>query len=93
MKKVYSLRDVEEMIRRGEDLNAIPGDAILTPSARDLLREQIDHPRAAAPPPAGAGCPAGCPAVRRPPGAAGAPPDFEESPRGAGRLLRYPVLP
>ncbi len=49
MKKVYSLRDVEEMIRRGEDLKAIPGDALLTPSARDLLREQIDHPRPATP--------------------------------------------
>lgn len=46
MRKVVSLRDVQEMVRRGEDLGAIPGDAILTPSARDLLRERLDGPRA-----------------------------------------------
>lgn len=43
MKKVYSLRDVEEMIRNGEDLAAIPADAILTPSARDLVRDAADR--------------------------------------------------
>lgn len=42
MRKVISARDVEEMIRRGDDLRSIPPDAILTPAARDLLRE-ISH--------------------------------------------------
>ena len=39
MKKVISARDVEEMQRLGQDLSALPPDAILTPSARDLLRD------------------------------------------------------
>lgn len=39
MKNVISLRDLEEMIRQGRDLRTLPPDAILTPSARDLLRE------------------------------------------------------
>ncbi|HOW64527.1 MAG TPA: class II aldolase/adducin family protein [Candidatus Paceibacterota bacterium] len=39
MKKVISVRDVEELVRRGADLSALPEDAIYTPSARDLLRE------------------------------------------------------
>lgn len=39
MKKVISARDVEEMQRRGQDFSALPADAILTPSARDLLRD------------------------------------------------------
>ncbi|MCB1128245.1 MAG: class II aldolase/adducin family protein, partial [Verrucomicrobiae bacterium] len=39
MKKVISARDVEEMQRLGQDLSALPADAILTPSARDLLRD------------------------------------------------------
>lgn len=56
MKKVYSLRDLEEMIRRGADLDAIPQDAILTPSARDLLRERLDHSHPAG---SAAGAPSG----------------------------------
>jgi L-fuculose-phosphate aldolase len=39
MKQVISVRDVEEMLRSGKDLRAIPDDAILTPSARDLLHD------------------------------------------------------
>lgn len=34
MRKVITAREVEEMLRRGE---AIPSDALLTPSARDLI--------------------------------------------------------
>jgi L-fuculose-phosphate aldolase len=41
MKRVISAREVEELIRGGADLAAaIPPDALLTPSARDLLRTQ-----------------------------------------------------
>jgi len=39
MKNVISVRDLEEMVRQGRDLSALPADAILTPSARDFLRE------------------------------------------------------
>jgi L-fuculose-phosphate aldolase len=39
MKNVISLRDLEEMVRKGQDLGSLPADAILTPSARDFLRE------------------------------------------------------
>jgi L-fuculose-phosphate aldolase len=39
MKQVISVRDIEEMLRAGKDVRALPEDALLTPSARDLLRE------------------------------------------------------
>ncbi len=39
MRKVISARDIEEMLRRNGRVTEIPPDAILTPSARDLLRE------------------------------------------------------
>jgi len=71
MKKVISVREVEELIRRGADpASAIPADALLTPSARDLLRER------ALSAPAGAASlrPASAPrhtAVQRPAPAAG----------------------
>ncbi len=45
MKKVLSQRDVEEMLRQGADLTAIPADTILTPSARDLLRDVLENVR------------------------------------------------
>ncbi|MBK9138842.1 MAG: class II aldolase/adducin family protein [Verrucomicrobia bacterium] len=45
MKKVLSQRDVEEMLRQGADLRAIPADTILTPSARDLLRDALENVR------------------------------------------------
>jgi len=66
MKKVYSLRDVEDMIRRGESLAAIPADAILTPSARDLVREQLDRPRSSTLAPHAAPAPAPAPASAKP---------------------------
>jgi L-fuculose-phosphate aldolase len=39
MKQVISVRDLEEMLRGGKDVRSLPADALLTPSARDLLRE------------------------------------------------------
>ncbi|MBM3878920.1 MAG: class II aldolase/adducin family protein [Verrucomicrobia bacterium] len=45
MKQVFSLRDVEELLRTGADLSTLPADAILTPSARDLVRDTLEQPR------------------------------------------------
>jgi len=39
MSKVISVKDIEELIRSGSDLNSLPEDAILTPSARDMIRD------------------------------------------------------
>ena len=39
MKKVYSQKDIEDLIRQGKGAGDLPDDAILTPSARDLLGE------------------------------------------------------
>ena len=39
MKKVYTAKDVEKLLANGDGPEAIPGDAILTPSARDVLRD------------------------------------------------------
>jgi L-fuculose-phosphate aldolase len=39
MKQVVSVRDLEEMLRKGNDLKTLPEDALLTPSARDFLRD------------------------------------------------------
>ena len=39
MKQIISVRDLEELVRSGKDLRSVPGDALLTPSARDFLRE------------------------------------------------------
>lgn len=39
MKQVISLRDLEELIRKGGSPSGLPADAILTPSARDFLRD------------------------------------------------------
>ena len=39
MKQVVSVRDLEEMLRKGEALEDLPPDALLTPSARDFLRD------------------------------------------------------
>src|SRR5262245_54493646 len=38
MKTVISAKDIEELLRNG-GVNSLPADAILTPSARDLLRD------------------------------------------------------
>ena len=39
MKNVISVRDLEEMVRQGQDVLSLPAETILTPSARDFLRE------------------------------------------------------
>jgi len=39
MKSVISAKDIEELFRKGGDPRSLPADAILTPSARDRLRE------------------------------------------------------
>ncbi|HZO86519.1 MAG TPA: class II aldolase/adducin family protein [Verrucomicrobiae bacterium] len=39
MKQVISVRDLEEMVRGGQDVRSLPNDALLTPSARDFLRD------------------------------------------------------
>ena len=39
MKQIISVRDLEELVRAGKDLSSLPGDVLLTPSARDFLRE------------------------------------------------------
>jgi L-fuculose-phosphate aldolase len=39
MSKVITARDVEELVRSGGSLSSIPSDAIITPSARDLIRD------------------------------------------------------
>ena len=39
MKQVISVRDLEEMARTGKDVRSLPADALLTPSARDFLRD------------------------------------------------------
>jgi L-fuculose-phosphate aldolase len=39
MKSVISLKDLQEMVRNGQDVRNLPADAILTPSARDFLLE------------------------------------------------------
>jgi L-fuculose-phosphate aldolase len=38
MKQIVSARDVEAILQKGGSLSGLPGDAILTPSARDLVR-------------------------------------------------------
>jgi len=39
MKQVISVRDLEEMQRAGKDVRSLPDDVILTPSARDFIRD------------------------------------------------------
>jgi L-fuculose-phosphate aldolase len=39
MKQIVSLRDLEEMVRHGKDPGALSDDVLLTPSARDFLRD------------------------------------------------------
>ena len=55
MSRVISLRDLQEMVRRGQDVKNLPADAIITPSARDYLHElESNAPRTPAPVPTGA---------------------------------------
>lgn len=42
MKQIISVRDLEEMLRAGRDVRSLPEDSLLTPSARDFLREHED---------------------------------------------------
>lgn len=49
MKQVISLRDVEELVRNGKDISSLPQDALLTPSARDFLRDLESSGRPGAP--------------------------------------------
>src|SRR2546430_42555 len=39
MKQVISVRDLEEIVRSGKDVRSLPEDALVTPAARDFLRE------------------------------------------------------
>src|ERR1700760_1175818 len=39
MKPIISAREIEELLRNGGNAGSIPTDAILTPSARDVLRD------------------------------------------------------
>lgn len=39
MKKIISSKDIEELIRKGGDLKSLTSNAILTPSAKDILRD------------------------------------------------------
>ena len=39
MKTVISAKDIEDLLRDGGDVKTLPSDALLTPSARDLLRD------------------------------------------------------
>lgn len=49
MSKLISLRDLQEMVRTGQDVNNLPADAIITPSARDYLHELANTRPAPAP--------------------------------------------
>jgi L-fuculose-phosphate aldolase len=39
MKTVFSARDIEDVIRNGGNFGSLPPDAILTPSAKDLIQD------------------------------------------------------
>ena len=39
MKQVISVKDLQEMVRAGKSVHELPADSLLTPSARDFLRE------------------------------------------------------
>src|SRR3989454_949322 len=39
MKPVISAKDIEDLLAKGGDVQGLPDDAILTPSAKDLLRD------------------------------------------------------
>ena len=55
MKQIISVRDLEELVRAGKDLKSLPSDALLTPSARDFLREHDGATAAALTPKPGSG--------------------------------------
>lgn len=39
MKTVISARDIEDLMRNGGNVKSLPADALITPSARDMLRD------------------------------------------------------
>jgi L-fuculose-phosphate aldolase len=39
MKKVISVKDLQDLVRSGQGVSSLPPDGLLTPSARDFLRE------------------------------------------------------
>jgi L-fuculose-phosphate aldolase len=49
MKQVISVRDLQDMLRKEGRIQSLPGDALLTPSARDMLRELEGGAHKAAP--------------------------------------------
>jgi L-fuculose-phosphate aldolase len=49
MKQIISVKDLEEMVRNGKDARALSEDVLLTPSARDFLRELEGNGRYEAP--------------------------------------------
>jgi L-fuculose-phosphate aldolase len=53
MSKVITARDVEELIQSGGSIGSIPSDAIITPSARDLIRDLENKASATGRAPAG----------------------------------------
>src|SRR5688500_17675594 len=55
MKSVISARDIEELLRNGGDPGSLPSDAIITPSAREMLRDwqNGNHRNGAGNPPSG----------------------------------------
>ena len=48
MKTLISAKDIEDMLRKGVDIKTLPADALLTPSARDRLRE-LEGPHSSKP--------------------------------------------
>ena len=39
MKQVYTAKDIEELLKQGKGADAIPAGAVLTPSAKDVLKD------------------------------------------------------
>src|SRR5689334_9783802 len=51
MKTVVSAKDIEDLLSKGGNVSGLPADAILTPSAKDLLRDlQMRNGRGSAAP-------------------------------------------
>ena len=44
MSKLYTAKDLEAMLERGQSLDSVPADAKLTPMARDILRKRGARP-------------------------------------------------
>ncbi len=55
MKTVLSAKDVESWLKEGKPLASLPEGALLTPLARDLIRQKEAAPRGGSPSPAPAG--------------------------------------